>query len=70
MFGAITAQDDGPSTSPAMCFMIQSMIQNLDSSQGQLSNLIMLRTMFTDEQIAGCGIECACAIETVVLGGE
>ena len=54
----------------AVCFMIQSMIQNFDPSQGQLQNLIMLRTMFTDELIAGCGMECVCGIETTIVGGE
>ena len=69
IFGVVCAQDDSGSNQ-AMCFMIQTMIQNFDSSAGQLSNLIMLRTMFTDEQIAGCGMECLCAVETTVLGGE
>ena len=60
--------------SPSTCFMITDTIKKLGGEKktkaSQITDMILLRAMFSDELISGCGIECLCAMETTIMGGE
>ena len=63
--------------SPSTCFMITKTVKDLGtgsdkkSKASQITNMILLRAMFSDELITGCGIECLCEIGlATIMGGE
>ena len=62
--------------SPSTCFMITKTVKDLGTGKektkaSQITNMILLRAMFSDELIAGCGIECICEVGlATIMGGE